>query len=174
MPQQILAMIAWTFFTGTVPALAQTAPPEPAAPPPAASRADEIDARFDQAHLLIRQINRLVPGPEKSAAIEELRGQLAQIDAAFTDAEKADHARRKLAALRDAVERQRQRLKQSGIAMAQAKSAEPPDLAARQATGSDYTLQEAILKALEEQERKEARLQSLGTSEALRLMQEVE
>jgi hypothetical protein len=47
-------------------------------------------------------------------------------------------------------------------------------LAARQATGSDYTLQEAILKALEEQERKEARLQSLGTSEALRLMQEVE
>ena len=114
MPQRILAMIAWMFFTGTVPALAQTAPP------PAASRADEIDARFDQAHLLIRQINRLVPGPEKSAAIEELRGQLAQIDAAFTDAEKADHARRKLAALRDAVERQRQRLKQSGSAMAQA------------------------------------------------------
>ena len=51
---------------------------------------------------------------------------------------------------------------------------QPPDLANIQATGSDYTLQKAILKALEEKVRLEERRQSLGTSEALRLMQEVE
>ena len=174
MTQRIPATILLALLSGTVPALAQDAPPDSAAPPAAATRADELDARFGQADLLIRQINRMEPGPEKSAATEELRDLLADVDAAYTGAEKAASAQRKLDSLRDAVERQRQRLKQAGIAMAQAKHAEPADLAAIQATGSDYTLQEAILKALEEKERKEARLQSLGTSEALRLMQEVE
>ncbi|HRT06384.1 MAG TPA: hypothetical protein P5204_11865 [Kiritimatiellia bacterium] len=174
MTQRIPATIVWMLLSGMAPAFAQSAPPESAAPPAAATRADEIDARFGQADLLIRQINRMIPGPERSAAVEDLRGLLADIDATYTAEEKTASARRKLEALRVEVERQRQRLKQSGIAMAQANNAEPPDLAAIQATGSDYTLQEAILKALEEKERKEARRQTLGTSEALRLMQEVE
>lgn len=174
MTQRIFATIACALLAGTAPIFAQSAPLESDSPPAATTRADEIDARFGQADLLIRQISRMNPGPERSAAVENLRGLLAGIDAAYTAEEKADSARRKLEALRAEVERQRQRLKQSGIAMAQANNAEPPDLAAIQATGSDYTLQEAILKALEEKERKEARLQSLGTSEALRLMQEVE
>ena len=106
--------------------------------------------------------------------MEELRRALTQIDAVYTVAEQDDHARRALTALRAAVERQRLRLTESGRAMAQANNAQPPDLANIQATGSDYTLQEAILKALEEKVRLEERRQSLGTSEALRLMQEVE
>jgi hypothetical protein len=44
-------------------------------------------------------------------------------------------------------------LKQSGIAMAQANNAEPPDWRPSRPR-HDYTLQEAILKALEEKERK--------------------
>lgn len=172
--KRILATIALTLLSGLAPALAQDVPPDPAAAPAAASRAEAIDALYDQADLLIRRINRTNPGPERSAAVEELRGALAQIDANYTAEEKADHARRTLAALRAEIERQRGRLKQAGIAMAQANDAVPPDLAAVQATGSDYTIQDAILRALEEKERKEARLQSMGTSEALRLMQEVE
>ena len=171
---RILATIVTALLAGIFPALAQDPPPEPAAPPAAASRAEKIDARFGQADLLIRQINRMDSGPERSAATEELRRLLADVDATYTEEEKTASARRKLEALRAEVERQRLRLKQAGIAMAQANDAEPPDLAAIQATGSDYTLQEAILRALEEKERKEARRQSLGTAEALRLMQEVE
>lgn len=174
--KRIPATIAWLLLIGIAPARAQREPAAPAAPAAslADSRAAAIDALYDQAEARIRQINRTISGPERDAGVEELRGVLAQIDAAYTAEEKADHARRTLAALRAEIERQRQRLKQAGIAMAQANNTEPPDLAAIQATGSDYTLQEAILKALEEKERKEARLQSLGTSEALRLMQEVE
>ena len=172
--QHIPAALLLTLLIGISSALAQDLPPDPAAPPAAASRAEAIDALYDQADLLIRQINRTNPGPERTAAVEELRGALAQIDANYTTEEKADHARRTLAALRAEIERQRGRLKQAGIAMAQANDAVPPDLAAVQATGSDYTIQDAILRALEEKERKEARLQSMGTSEALRLMQEVE
>ena len=63
---------------------------------------------------------------------------------------------------------------EAGRAMALATGAEQPDPAAVQLTGNDYTIQEAILKALEEKVRKEERRQTLGTAEALRLMQEVE
>ena len=169
-----MALIVFSALLAASPSFAQDPAPEPAPPPAEASRADEIDSRYAQAQLLIQQIKKLRAEPERSAAVEELRRSLAQIDAAFTVAEKDDHARRALAALRDAVERQRLRLTESGRAMAQANNAQPPDLAKIQATGSDYTLQEAILKALEEKVRLEERRQSMGTSEALRLMQEVE
>lgn len=144
------------------------------APAPAASRADEIDARYAQAERLIQQILATRTEPARSAAVEDLRRALTQIDDAYSAEEKAEHARRTLAALRAAVERQRLRLTEAGRAMALATGAEPPDPAAVQLTGNDYTIQEAILKALEEKVRKEERRQTLGTSEALRLMQEVE
>ncbi|MGD9611893.1 MAG: hypothetical protein AB7V22_03235 [Kiritimatiellia bacterium] len=171
---RITARIVFSALLAGAPALAQNPPPEPAAPPAATSRADEIDARYDQADRLIRQIKTMRAGPERSAAIEELRRALTQIDDAYTDEEKADHARRTIDALRAAVSRQRQRLTETGMAMAQAKNAQPPDPAAVQVAGSDYTIQEAILKALEVKLRQTERSQAMGTSEALRLMQEVE
>ena len=123
---------------------------------------------------MIRRIQAMRAGPEQSAAIEELRRLLTQIDDAYTDEEKADHARRTVEALRAAVSRQRQKLTESGMAMAQAKNAQPPDPAAVQVAGSDYTIQEAIMKALEVKVRQEERRQALGTAEALRLMYDVE
>lgn len=168
-------LIAWAALFGVCPALAQDPPPAPSLLPPAEdSRAATIDSRYDQAERLIRQIDRLNDGPEKSVAVEELRNVLAQMNATYSDEEKADHARRTIDALRAEIERQRSRLKQSGIAMAQAKNADPPDLTAIHTAGSEYTLQEAVLKALEEKAKHEARRQSMGTSEAMRLMQEVE
>ena len=169
-----MALIVFFALLAASPSLAQDPAPEPAPPPAEPSRADEIDARYAQAHLRIQQIKKLRAEPERSAAVEELRRALTQIDAVYTVEEKVAAAHRTLAALRAAVERQRLRLTESGRAMAQANNAQPPDLANIQATGSDYTLQEAILKALEEKVRLEERRQSLGTSEALRLMQEVE
>ena len=169
-----LALFVFSALLACFPAFAQDPAPEPTSPPTAASRADEIDARYAQAYLLIQQIKKTNTEPERSAAVEELRRALTQIDAVYTVEEKAAAAHRTLAALRAAVERQRIRLTEAGRAMAQAKNAEPPDPAAIQVAGSDYTLQEVILKALEEKVRQEERRQSLGTSEALRLMQEVE
>ena len=168
--KRLSTTLAMLLLTGIGPALAQDLPPAPALD----SRAEAIDALYGQADQLIAQIKWMGAGPDRAAAVEELRGVLAQIDAAYTVEEKADHARRNIEALRGEIERQRARLKQAGIAMAQAKSAEPPDPTAVQTTGSDYTLQDAILRALEEKEKKEARQQSMGTAEALRLMQEVE
>ena len=156
------------------PAFAQEPPLDPAAAPAATSRTEEIDALYDQADQMIRRIQAMRAGPEQSAAIEELRRLLTQIDDAYTDEEKADHARRTVEALRAAVSRQRQKLTESGMAMAQAKNAQPPDPAAVQVAGSDYTIQEAIMKALEVKVRQEERRQALGTAEALRLMYDVE
>ena len=174
MSPRMTAKIVWLALLAGSAVLAQEPAPEPAAEPPAASRAEEIDARYDQADQLIRRIQAMRAGPEQSGAVEELRRVLTQIDATYTDEEKADHSRRTLEALRNAVGRQRQRLTESGMAMAQAKNAQPPDPAAVQATGSDYTIQEAILKALEVKLRQTERNHALGTSEALRLMYEVE
>lgn len=173
LPRMTAKIVLSALLAGSA-AIAQEPSPEPAAAPTATSRAEEIDARYEQADQLIRRIQAMRAGPEQSAAIEELRRVLTQIDATYTDEEKADHSRRTLEALRNAVSRQRQRLTESGMAMAQAKNAQPPDPAAVQATGSDYTIQEAILKALEVKLRQTERNHALGTSEALRLMYEVE
>ena len=174
MPSRMTAKIVFAALLAGSPALAQDPAPAPASPPSATSRAEGIDALYDQADQLIRQIKTMRAGPEKSVAMEELRRVLAQIDATYTDEEKADHSRRTIDALRNAVGRQRQRLTESGMAMARAKNAQPPDPAAVQVAGSDYTIQEAILKALEVKLRQTERSHALGTSEALRLMQEVE
>ncbi len=173
LPRMTAKIVLFALLAGSA-AIAQEPAPEPAAAPAAASRAEEIDARYDQADQLIRRIKAMRAGPEQSGAVEELRRVLTQIDATYTDEEKADHSRRTLEALRSAVGRQRQRLTESGMAMAQAKNAQPPDPAAVHATGSDYTIQEAILKALEVKLRQTERNHALGTSEALRLMYEVE
>ncbi|MGD9782914.1 MAG: hypothetical protein AB7V14_12325 [Kiritimatiellia bacterium] len=168
--QRLAPLIVLATLLGGSLARAQDPLPAPAED----SRAAAIDALYAQADALIRQIDRTAAGPDRSLAVEQLRRVLTQIDDAYSVEEKADHARRKIAALRAAVERQRLRLTEAGRAMALAKNAEPPDPADVQAKGSDYTLQEAILKALEVKVRQEERAQSLGTAEALRLMQEVE
>ena len=172
--QRLAPLIVFTALLAVPPAFAQDPAPDPASPPAAASRAEDIDARVAQAQLLIQQILKMNSEPERSVAVEELRRALTQIDDVYSVEEKSAAALRTLAALRAAADRQRLRLTEAGRAMAQAKNAEPPDPAAIQVAGSDYTLQEAILKALEEKVRQEERRQSLGTSEALRLMQEVE
>ena len=170
--QRLAPLIVFATLLGG--ALARAQDPLPAPAPAEDARAAAIDALYAQADALIRQIDRTSAEPDRSAAVAELRRVLAQIDADYAAEEKAASAHRKIAALNAAVEQQRQRLVASGRAMAQAKNADPPNPADVQAKGSDYTLQEAILKALEEKTKQEARRQSLGTSEALRLMQEVE
>ena len=171
---RLAPLLVLAALLAAAPARAQDPAPAPAAPPAAAARADEIHARYAQAERLIQQIQATRTEPARSAAVEELRRALTHIDDAYTVAEKANHAQRTLAAVRAAVDRQRLRLTEAGHAMALATGAEPPDPAAVQLTGNDYTIQEAILKALEEKARKEERRQTLGTAEALRLMQEVE
>lgn len=167
--KRLATQIACAVLLGLAPAGAQDAPPAPAEE----SRAAALDALYAQADGLIRHIKSAAE-PNRSSAVEDLRRVLTQIDADYAEAEKAASATRKLDGLRAAVARQRRRLTEAGRAMAQAKNATPPDPAEVQATGSDYTLQEAILMALEEKVKHEARRQSLGTSEALRLLQEVE
>ncbi|NCD21687.1 MAG: hypothetical protein EOL90_01935 [Spartobacteria bacterium] len=167
--KRLAILIASAVLLGLAPAGAQDAPPAPAEE----SRSAALDALYAQADGLIRQIQSATE-PARSLAVEDLRRVLTQIDADYDAAEKAASARRQIEGLRAAVARQRLRLTEAGRAMALAKNANPPDPAAVHARGSDYTLQEAILLALEEKVKHEARRQSLGTSEALRWMQEVE